>query len=259
MTKVLQRLKAMLLALWRSLFGGSRFRWTDNAPGFPTLSPELEEALAGVDWDRRDVLVGSLGSEAQLESNLQWNYYHVPACYLSDHGSSVRYVAIYQSQNLFGQGGGIRYYGEVTHVERMERRKVRLPVNRHNDGEIYCVFHIRQWKLLPRTVAIREEWVSEPRFTNFFLLEQAKQSYELFAVRSEQDFRLMTLLHGLLEGSRRSAAYKVRQDRGLLLARDSIAVITPEGKLLDRICLEDFREAPGSGFWRIKRALKTES
>ena len=257
MTKVLQRLKAMVLALWRGLFGGSRIRWPENAPGFPTLSPQLEEALPRVDWSRRDVLVGSLGSEAQLESNLQWNYYHVPACYLSDDGSSVRYVAIYQSRNLFGEGGGIRYYGEVTHVERMERRKVRLPVNRHNDGEIYCVFHIRQWKLLPRTVAIREEWVSEPRFTNFFLLEHAKQSYELFSIRSEQDFRLMALLHGLLEGSRRSTACKVRRDRGLLLTRGSIAVITPEGKLLDQISLNEFREAPGSGFWRIKRAIQS--
>lgn len=232
--------------------------WPESAAPLPPLGAETEEALARVNWSQWNVLVGSLTTAAQLEYNLQGNYYHVPACYVPEEALPVRYVAIYQSLHLFGDAGGIRWYGEVEAVERMERRKVPLPVNRSNEGELYYVFRIKQWRTLPNPIAIREEWVSEPRFTNFFLLEHAAQSFELFAVQSEQDFRLTKLLCELQENENASAAYRVSENRTLLRNRNGFTVTDPQGKLLEQISLDDFRESPVGGLWRIKRALKRE-
>ena len=229
---------------------------SESAVPLPLLEVEKEKSLARVDWSKWDVLVGSLTTAAQLEHNLQGNYYHVPACYVPEEALPVLYVAIYQSLHLFGDAGGIRWYGEVEAVERMERWKVPLPVNRSNEGELYYVFRIKQWRTLPNPIAIREEWVSEPRFTNFFLLEHAAQSFELFAVQSEQDFRLTKLLCTLLETEASCAAFRLSENRTLLRNRNDFAVIDPQGKQLEQISLEDFRESPVGGLWRIKRAMK---
>lgn len=252
------RIKTFFHRLLSLLFQTKSLRRPEKVPGFPTLDSETEEALGWVDWSKWNVLVGSLTTAAQLEHNLQGNYYHVPACYVPEEALPVRYVSIYQSLHLFGDAGGIRWYGEVEAVERLERRKVPLPVNRSNEGELYYVFRIKQWRTLPNPIAIREEWVSEPRFTNFFLLEHAAQSFELFAVQSEQDFRLTKLLCTLLETEASCAAFRLSENRTLLRNRNGFTVTDPRGKLLEQISLDDFRESPVGGLWRIKRALKRE-
>ena len=66
--------------------------WPESAAPLPPLGAETEEALGRVDWSKWDVLVGSLTTAAQLEHNLQGNYYHVPACYVPEEALPVRYV-----------------------------------------------------------------------------------------------------------------------------------------------------------------------
>ena len=48
-------------------------------PAHAALTAALAAEAESADWHTRDVLVGSLGSQAQLADNLRRNYYYVPA------------------------------------------------------------------------------------------------------------------------------------------------------------------------------------
>ena len=75
---------------------------------------KLEAKLKAVDWAVRDVLVGTMRSPQQLDICRKDCFYYIPAERLQDSDFPVRYVALYQSQYVFGAQAGIRYYGEVT-------------------------------------------------------------------------------------------------------------------------------------------------
>ncbi len=247
------RIWLWLKRFFRKLFQRKR---PIEAVELPALSEDLEAELAKVDWSRQDVLVGSLGSQEQFADNLLWNYYYVPACHLDEEDLPVRYVAIYQSRNLFEEDSGIRYYAEVVQTEKLERCKVHFPVVRDNGEELYYCFRVKQWEILPEPIAIRDAWVSEPRFTNAFLLQHSRYSYELFCIRSEPVFRLAVSLRKLLEGGENPFAYKIGEERTLRLKNGVLTVHHSHGKTLDRISLEEFRETPGSALQRIKWALR---
>lgn len=249
MRKLWRLLKYFLLKLFRR-------KRAVEAVELPALSEDLEAELGLVDWSQRDVLVGSLGSREQLADNLQWNYYYVPAYHIDTGDLPIRYVAIYQSWNLFGEDGGIRCYGEVAGVEKVERRKIRFPVVRDNGEELYYCFYVKQWKTLADPIALRDAWVSEPRFTNSFLLRHCAHSFELFGIRSEQDFRLAVCLREILDGADTPFAYRVTPERSLVLRKGKLAVRDHNGKVLDSLSLTNVRETPGSALQRIKWALR---
>ena len=75
---------------------------------------KLEAKLKAVDWAVRDVLVGTMRSPQQLDICRRHRFYYIPAEQLGDEAFSVRIVALYQSQYVFGPQAGVQYYGEVT-------------------------------------------------------------------------------------------------------------------------------------------------
>lgn len=211
--------------------------------------------LPAVDWKKRDVLVGSLGSVGQLEENLNWKYYYVPACYVQKRELPIRYVAIYQSRNFFGDESGIRYYGEVTGTELMERWEIRFPVNRNNPRELYYAFAIKEWKTLEKPISVLDEWVSQPRLTNFFLLKNCRYSYELFDIDSAKGLRLAVLLRPLLEGKEEPFSHKIGRNRIVTFENGKIQVLTTDGRHRDSLSLEDLKESPSGCLFRLMKAL----
>jgi hypothetical protein len=208
-----------------------------------------------VNWKCRDVLVGSLGSKGQLEENLKWKYYYVPACYVRKKDLPIRYVAIYQSRNFFEEDSGIRYYGEVASTELMQRWEIRFPVNRNNERELYYAFAIKEWKTLEHPIAVRDEWVSQPRLTSMFLLKNCRYTYELFDIDSEKSFRLAELLRGLLEGNEAPFSHKISSNRIITYENGKIQVLTADGHHRDSLSLEDLKECPSGCLLRLIRAL----
>lgn len=81
-------------------------------------SERLEAKLNAVDWAVRDVLVGTVRSPQQLDICRRHRFYYIPAEQLGDEAFSVRIVALYQSQYVFGPQAGVQYYGEVTKCSR---------------------------------------------------------------------------------------------------------------------------------------------
>ena len=148
--------------------------------------------ITNVDWSVYDVLVGSFGSKEQFEDNLARKYYYAPAAFIKENKMPVKYIALYQSKKF--HDAGIRYYGKVTYVKKMKRKKIPFPMRRPNGNEDYYLFAVDEWKPLPRSIRVRDEGVFEPNFTSMFLLANSIYSYELFNVRSAEQFEILRAL-----------------------------------------------------------------
>lgn len=151
-----------------------------------TLPKGIEEKLAHVDWNKRDVLIGDLKDKNQLERCLQSKFYHVPASQIDVDHLPIHYVAIYQSKNIFGQYAGVSYYGEVIRCYKTLRNQIKeIP---KNSDEIYYRFDIKEWKRLPKTIAAKE-FSPGRKLTNMFLLEHVEEASALL-IQSEEEYRL---------------------------------------------------------------------
>lgn len=201
----------------------------EPSPESPVLPASLEKALSEVDWSRREVLVGSLGSREQFRDNLKRNYYYVPAKYLDQDQLPIGYVALYQSANLFGRDAGVRYYGEVTETRHLLRREIKFRSRWRRDDETYYAFRIKEWRQLPRVIEVKDEGVYAPRLTNLFLLHHATQSYELFHVGSAEQYRLLYLLGRICA----TAAKNPANEQTLLCRLDARVTLSLQNGILD--------------------------
>lgn len=222
-------------------------------PAFAPLPPEAEMELGKTDWSVRDVLVGSLGSQAQLADNLRRAYYYVPARTLPDADLPIRYIALYQSRNLFGADAGIRYYGRVSCHKSVLRKQIDFPLSRNNPDELYYAFRVESWRTLPSPMEIRDEGVSGPKFTNLFLLEHSAQSFELFHIHSEWEFRLMAAIRHALSQS--GGEYRIDDAHTLAVVDGFFVLMDTGGEILGRIPVGSFHHSPGSTFRQLKQML----
>ena len=154
---------------------------------------KLEAKLKAVDWAVRDVLVGTMRNPQQLDICRKDCFYYIPAERLQDSDLPVRYVALYQSQYVFGAQAGVRYYGEVTKCSAVRRSAItEISPRRGTEGNFYYRFDIREWKQLNRPIEAKETGFVRD-FTNLFLLEHSVQTPELW-LRTEEEYRLCSAL-----------------------------------------------------------------
>jgi hypothetical protein len=111
---------------------------------------------------------------------------------VEDHPYHIKYIALYQSSNLWGAESGIYYYGEVESVQRIKRSSIKeLP---SNSDEEYHLFYIKRWIKLIRPIKISENSIYVCEFTNFFLLTHSSYTYQLF-LQTRDDFTLSCLIN----------------------------------------------------------------
>ena len=147
----------------------------------------------------QDVLVGALRSAEQLEVNLQKRFYHLPARLYRTGEDKIRYIALYQSEALFGQAAGIRYYGEITSGSVVPRKSLPIPCRPGTEEEAYYRFEVKEWLTLPRTILPRLEGPRALQFTNFSLLHEVEYSYELFRIRTMEQLALQNGIKAVLK------------------------------------------------------------
>ena len=226
-----------------------------------SLPRGIEERLAKVDWTVRDVMVGSLGSVAQFDDNIRRKYYYVPAKYVDDSALPIHYIALYQSKNRFKEYAGIRYYGEVTYMKKVKRKDIDFPMSRNNGDEWYYAFRIKEWKTLPTPIAVKDEWVNEPKFTSLFLLEHSQQSFELFNIHSEEEYRLMVEINKAFDNlststtDNNSAVYRINDSHSVIVADGNFTITNDNGEILGSISISNFARSPRAGFRTIKKLM----
>ncbi|MBR4289337.1 MAG: restriction endonuclease-like protein [Oscillospiraceae bacterium] len=227
-----------------------------------SLPRGIEERLSKTDWSVRDVMVGSLGSVAQFEDNIKRRYYYVPAKYIKDSDLPIRYIALYQSKNRFKEYAGVRYYGEVTYMQKVKRKDIDFPISRNNGNEMYYAFRIKAWKTLPAPIAVKDEWVNEPKFTSLFLLEHSQQSFELFNIHSEEEYRLMMEINKAFDNlststaDNNAAVYRINDSHAVIVADGNFTITNNTGDILGSVSISNFARSPRAGFREIKRLLQ---
>lgn len=85
----------------------------------------IEEKLKEIDFSVRDVMVGTMRSKEQFKIMLENNFYYIPVKYLPDTRFPIRYIALYKSQNIFGnEECGISHYGGVIKYSLIKRNQI---------------------------------------------------------------------------------------------------------------------------------------
>lgn len=228
-----------------------------------TLPRGIEEKLATVDWDKRDVLIGGFGSREQFRICFEKKFYCVPAKQISEDRLPIHYVALYQTNKMFGEENGqIRYYGEAVRVALVRRECIKeIPVTRNNRDELYYKITVRQWKDI--TEINESKKPIRPKesgfvvdFTNMFLLEHSELVQEL-GFKSEAEYRFYTELKRsaktaqIIEGE--TNGFEVGDIRFLFLEGEILAM--KNGKTVAQKSLAEFEKKPAQTFRMLQEAV----
>ena len=159
-----------------------------------SLPKGIEEKLQKVDWNKKDVMIGLLRDQNQLDVCRKHNFYYVPARFVHDWNLPIRYVTLCQARYIFGKDAQIVYFGEVKQTQKLKRKEIReIPCRPGTEENEYYRMEIRKWDELPRPIQIKERGVAFVTYTNEFLLRHAENVSELF-LKSPEEFRFLTEL-----------------------------------------------------------------
>lgn len=229
-----------------------------------TLPRGIEEKLATVDWDKRDVLIGTFRSEEQFQICYDKKFYYVPAKRISESRLPIHYVALYQTNKMFGEGNGqIRFYGEAVRVELMKRADIKeVPVNRKNGDEQYYRITVREWKDIAETNESKKPILPKESgfvvdFTNLFLLEHSEWVSEL-RLKSEAEYRFYTEL------KRSAKAAEIAEDETVGFVMGDSRFVFSEGeilalkdrKIVERKSLTEFARRPAQVYRQLQSAVQ---
>ncbi len=225
-----------------------------------SLPRGIEEKLAKVDWSVRDVMVGTVRTKEQLDFNVGKKGYYVQARFISNKQLPIKYIALHE-ENV-GAESGIKRYGEVLTTQKI--RRGRIPVSMRKDAdpnELYYYFTVREWIELHQPIEILDSSRGKPRFTNKFLLDHCNKSYQLFAISSEEEYRLMIEINNAFDhlststSEENTAVYRVNDKHSVVVENGSITIMNDSGDILDVISIKEFSRSPRAGFRRLKKAM----
>ena len=191
-----------------------------------------------VSWER-NVLVGCLRERSQLRPCLRYCFYHMPVDRLEGDAADIKWVAIYQSQNLFGLRSGVRWYGRVVNCRQVQRSEI-TQIPRDSDTPYY-VFTVARWEKHRRKIACRELPITHIRTTEF-LLKNSAQTPELML----EDPRQYCLYHGMKKLLRRRRVRTAGfwfEDSAVVVKQGEICTLT-DGKLRPSYLQDHFAETP---------------
>lgn len=207
------------------------------------------------EWLEKDVMVGTVRSAEQLRYNLSTRSYYAPARFVSENQLPVSYIALHEQG--IGVPVGIKRYARVCTTEKIPRGKIPVSMRPNTDPEEpYYYFTVEEWLKLPRPIVIQGTARGKPRFTSKFLLDHCTHSYQLFAVRSETEFRLMAEIQKALADGQHRLDCPVSSSRRVTIGDGSIVITDGTGRELDKIRLSAYARKPQVFFYRIARQIR---
>lgn len=223
-----------------------------------TLPTGIEDRLVKVDWTNRDVLIGTLRSNAQLQVCLEKNFYYIPANLVKDENLPIHYVALFQTPRIFSDKAGIHYYGEVLRTALVRRKNIHeVPQTHGNPDDLYYQFQIKEWILMERPILPKESgFVYE--FTNMFLMENVEYVPELL-LRSEEEYRFYTELKRrtgtALDNNESSTGFELGDIK--VVFEDGQIQIYKGGKTAGTCNIIEFSRQPNATFRRLQRCVSS--
>lgn len=214
-----------------------------------TLPSGIEERLAKVDWDKREVMIGFVDGEDQMQICLQYHYYYTYKQNVSKENLPIHYVAMYR------RGYGIEYYGKVLTTQEVMRSE--LPGKARWKNKLCYRFDVDEWVKLPD--AIRPELYGPYpiAYTNYFLLTHSRTYPELH-FRNEAEYRFFTELKrrsdkAIVEEGTEKAGFELDKTR-VLFEGNSILVMK-DGKQVAACTIAEFSQHPNATFRRLQNYI----
>ena len=136
-------------------------------------------------------------------------------------------------------------------------------INTNNPNELYYRFDVKEWKELPVAIKVREEGVYLPKFTNMFLFQNCRDSYELFNINSEEQYRLLQELKRIsndtsVNNDEHNPGFRLSNGISVNLNNGDIIVCSPDGKILNKTPITEFIRRPRYIFNKLKEDMKVE-
>lgn len=225
-----------------------------------TLPRGIEEKLAVVDWEKRDVLVGTFRSRQQFDICFDKNFYYIPVKQVTDDRLPIHYIALYQTKNKFGTDAGIRYYGEVLRTTIVRRKNIReVPLTHANGEEPYYRFTVRNWETLDKTIEPKEHGFPCD-YTNMFLLQHSEFVPELL-IESEEKYRFYTELkrsvnYAEISGDDTNVGF-VYGDVQYVFSDGNILAVKG-GAIVEKKSIANFAKRPADTYRRLQAAVESK-
>ena len=228
-----------------------------------TLPRGIEEKLAYVDWEKRDVLIGTFRNREQFDICYEKNFYYVPAKQVSESKLPIHYVALYQTNKIFGENNGqIEYYGEAIRVALVKRSSIKeVPMRRNNGDELYYRITVREWKKISETnetgLPIKpKESGFVVDFTNMFLMQHSEFVQEL-RFMNEAEYRFYSELKRSVQaaeiGDDMSVSFSAENSRFVFSDGNIMAI--KDGKIVEMKSIVDFSKRPAQVFRMLQNSI----
>ena len=217
-------------------------------------SDMTDEELAAVDFAHRDVLIGTVRSDAQFDYTLASLSYYAPVKTVPPHDLPVRMIALYEEG--LTRRAGIKRYGRVTDTRVVKRSDIPVPMSRSNPEEAYYLFSVESWEYLPTPIALLNTARGKPMFTSEFLLTHCRRSYQLLAIRSPEAYRLCELLCHLSEtDSDKPVFRRVGEHHLITVTEGRMRLLNAEGVCLYACPARMLSDGPAEVLRRVIGAL----
>lgn len=213
--------------------------------------------LAAVDFSRRDVLIGTVRSDAQFDYTIASLSYYAPVRTIPPHDLPVRMVALYEKGLTRLQG--IKRCGEVTDIRVVKRMDIPVPMSRSNGEEAYYLFTVKSWNHLENPIDIAGTSRGRPAFTSEFLLTHARLSYQLVGITSAAEYRLTQVLCRIHTDAAykpaREIFYRVGESHIISVAEGILSLIHARGEILFRCPLQAMDTEPAEVLRQLSERL----
>ncbi|PSM59428.1 hypothetical protein C4L39_01425 [Clostridium diolis] len=165
-----------------------------------------EDYLKDEYFDKREVLIGSLKGREQLEASIKYNFYHIPKNKVNLAKNNIKYIALYQSKNKFGDDAGILWYGKIKNIDIVKRSEIHeLP---KADDTLCYKFEIEEWYKLQNKIEISNQSIRNFIYTTLYLLHNSKKVAQLY-IKTKDEFRLF------MELNRRYSEISIETDNNI--------------------------------------------
>lgn len=220
-----------------------------------TLPLGIESKLEKIDWDKRDVLVGKVNNQEELDAFIHNNFYYIPCNKINKNDFPIHYVALYQPKNVFGDNSGVQVYGEVLRTAKMERSSIKELSS--DKDELYYKFAIKEWTQLQRDIAVKER-ADDIMFTNMFLLQHSFNISDL-RLQNEEEYRLYVEVKRLI-----NSEFVNETDHPLCFKYGDFVIDYQDGnicllegkKILEQYSAALFNKRPNYWFRKIRESMK---
>lgn len=213
-----------------------------------TLPQGIEECLAKVDWNRREVMIGFVRSDEQMLRCLEGNYYYTYKQNVSTENLPIYYVAVYC------KGTGIEYYGKVLTTQECIREQI--PGKSKMKKEPCYLFTVKKWVRLEKPIRPQLYGPNPVAYTNYFLLTHS-ETYPELHLKNESEYRFFTELRRrtkdvVVEGWKSNVS-GFDLDGKKVLFEDGIIHLIENGQEIDHCLVKDFSQKPNAMFRRLMR------